>query len=67
MIQEGREGDFLAYNNSLLKIYVNLPILGYFNAATGTERAGYELCVGPHDSDTRSTNCSLWIFQNPEG
>ena len=34
-------------------------VLGNFNAATGTERAGYELCVGPHGSGTRNTNSSL--------
>ena len=38
-----------------------LIVLGYFNAATGTERAGYELCVGPHGSGTRNTNSFLLL------
>ena len=38
-----------------------LIVLGDFNAATGTERAGYELCVGPHGSGTRNTNSSLLL------
>ena len=39
-----------------------LIVLGDFNAVTGTERAGYELCVGPHCSGTRNTNSSLLNF-----
>ena len=35
-----------------------LIVLGDSNAATGTERAGYKLCVGPHGSGTRNTNSS---------
>ena len=27
-----------------------LIVLGDFNVVTGTERAGYEICVGPHGS-----------------
>ena len=38
-----------------------LIVLGDFNATTGTERAGYELCVGPHGSGTRNTNSSLLL------
>ena len=38
-----------------------LIVLGDFNAVTGTERAGYELCVGPHGSGTRNTNSSLLL------
>ena len=29
-----------------------LPVLGDFNAATGTDRDGYRTCVGPHGSGT---------------
>ena len=29
-----------------------LIVLGDFNAVTGTERAGYEICVGPHGMTT---------------
>ena len=29
-------------------------VLGNFNAVTGTERAGYEICVGCHGSNTRN-------------
>ena len=32
-----------------------LLVLGDFNASTGTERDGYEMCVGPHGSGI----CSL--------
>ena len=39
-----------------------LIVLDDFNAATGTERVGYELCVGPHGSGTRNTNSSLLNF-----
>ena len=28
------------------------PVLGDFNASTGTDRDGYETCVGPHGSGT---------------
>ena len=38
-----------------------LLVLGDFNAVTGTERAGYELCVGPHGSGTRNVNSSLLL------
>ena len=27
-----------------------LPVLGDFNALNGTDRDGYETCVGPHGS-----------------
>ena len=33
-----------------------LPILGDFNASTGTDRDGYETCVGPHGSGTVNLN-----------
>ena len=36
-------------------------ILGNLNAATGTERTGYELCVVSHVSDTRNANSSLLL------
>lgn len=38
-----------------------LVVLGDFNAVTGTERAGYELCVGPHGSGTRNINSSFLL------
>ena len=38
-----------------------LIVLGDFNATTGTERVGYEICVGPHGSGTRNTNSSLLL------
>ena len=38
-----------------------LIVLGDFNAATGTERAGYELCVSLIGSSTRNTNSSLLL------
>ena len=38
-----------------------LIVLGDFNAVTGTERAGYELCVGPHGSGTRNVNSSFLL------
>ena len=34
---------------------------GDFNAVTGTERAGYEICVGPHGSGTRNDNSSFFL------
>ena len=34
---------------------------GDFHAAIGTERAGYKLCVGPHDFGTKNTNSSLLL------
>ena len=39
-----------------------LVVLGDFNTATGTEKAGYELCVGPHGSGTRNIKSSLSEF-----
>ncbi|XP_045124384.1 uncharacterized protein LOC123512207 [Portunus trituberculatus] len=38
-----------------------LNVLGDFNAVTGTERAGYELCVGPYGSGTRNDNSSFLL------
>lgn len=32
---------------------------GNFSAVTGTKRAGYKLCVDPHDSDKRNVNRSF--------
>ena len=34
-------------------------VLGDFNAVTGSERAGYEICVGPHGSGTMTTALSF--------
>ena len=36
-------------------------VLGDFNAVTGTERAGYEICVGPHGSGTGNENSSFLL------
>ena len=33
-----------------------LPVLGDFNASNGTDRDGYETCVGPHGSGTVNQN-----------
>ena len=33
-----------------------LLVLGDFNASTGTDRDGYETCVGPHGSGTVNQN-----------
>ena len=38
-----------------------LIVLGDFNAVTGTETAGYEICVGPHGSGTRNDNSSFLL------
>ena len=40
------------------RLYV-LVVLGYFNAFIDTERACYEICVGPHGSVTRNENKSF--------
>ena len=36
-------------------------ILGDFHAVTGIEMAGYEICVGLHDSGTRNYNSSFLL------
>ena len=36
-------------------------VLGDFHAVTGTEKAGYEICVGPHGSGTRNDNRSFFL------
>ena len=41
-----------------------LIVLGDFNAVTGTERAGYEICVGPHGSGTRNDNSSSFLLNS---
>ena len=38
-----------------------LIVSGDFNAVTGTERDGYEHCVGPHGSGTRNVNSHLLL------
>ena len=38
-----------------------LMVMGDFNAVTGTDREGYEICVGPHGSGTRNVNSSLFL------
>ena len=35
---------------------ITLPVLGDFSASTGTDRDGYETCVGPHGSGTANQN-----------
>ena len=39
----------------------NLLILGDFNASTGTDRNGYETCVGPHGSGTVNQNSTKFL------
>ena len=39
----------------------SLIVLGDINAVTATERAGYEICVGPHGSGTRNDNSSFLL------
>ena len=36
-------------------------VLGDFNVVTGIDRAGYEICVGPHGSSTKNDNCSFLL------
>ena len=38
-----------------------LLVLGDFNASTGTERDGYETCVGPHGSGTMNQNSTKFL------
>ena len=38
-----------------------LLVLGDFNASTGTDRDGYETCVGPHVSGTVNLNSSKFL------
>ena len=38
-----------------------LIVLGDFNIVTGTDRAGYEICVGLHCSGTRNDNSSFLL------
>jgi len=38
-----------------------LPGLGDFNASTGTDRDGYETCVGPHGSGTVNQNGNKFL------
>ena len=38
-----------------------LLVVGDFNATTGTDRTGYEECIGPHGSGTRGTNGALLL------
>ena len=38
-----------------------LPVLGDFNALTGTDRDGYETCVGPHGSGTVNQNSTNFL------
>ena len=35
--------------------------MGDFNAWTGTERDGYEICVGPHGSGTVNQNITKFL------
>ena len=38
-----------------------LQVLGDFNASTGTDREGYETCVGPHGSGTMTQNSTKFL------
>ena len=38
-----------------------LPVLGYFYASTGTDRDGYETCVGSHGSGTVNQNGTKFL------
>ena len=38
-----------------------LLVLGDFNASTGTDRDGYETCVGPHGSGTVNQNSTKFL------
>ena len=38
-----------------------LPVLGDFNASAGTDRDGYETCVGPHGSETANLNSTKFL------
>ena len=38
-----------------------LPVLGDFNASTGTDRDGYETCVGSHGSGTMNQNNTKFL------
>ena len=43
-----------------------LIVLGDLNAVTGTERAGCEICVGPHGSGSRNDNSSFLLSNGCE-
>ena len=36
-------------------------VLGDFNASTGTDRDGFETCVGPHGSGTVNQNSTMFL------
>ena len=60
---EGKEM-FYAKLDYVLDQYPHLDtliVLGDLNAVTGTERAGYEICFGPHGSGTRNDNSSFLL------
>ena len=38
-----------------------LPVLGDFNASTGTDKDGDETCVGPHGSGTVNQNSNKFL------
>ncbi|XP_076030826.1 uncharacterized protein LOC143019012 [Oratosquilla oratoria] len=38
-----------------------LIVLGDFNAITGTDRAGYEVYIGPHGSGSKKSDISLLV------
>ena len=38
-----------------------LLVLGDFNAVTGIQRDGYEVCLGPHVSDNQNVNSSFLL------
>ena len=45
-----------------------LLVLGDFNASTGTDRDGYETCVGPHGSETMNHYSTKFLdFERSHG
>ena len=42
-------------------IIATLLVLEDFNASTGTDRDGYEMCVGPHGSGTVNQNSTKFL------
>ena len=57
-MRETEKEIFYAKLDSVLNPLGTLIVFGDFNAATGTERAGRKIYVGPHGSGTRNTNSS---------
>lgn len=49
---------FNDYLNSTGPVIPWVTVIVLDSATTGTDKAGYELCVGPHRSGTRGDNSS---------